>query len=138
MQKEIKFGRRILLIECEGKKSCGVYDFFLETLEEFKEELNKVMDNYNIPEQIVLRFKKGSGELAAIYYVQEAKVAKHMIIIDVYTKQLEFKSPKEKSKELKRHLIETFVHELIHHKYESESETEKKAKELAESILRHV
>jgi len=137
MRKEIKFGNRILLIECKGKKTCGVYDFFLDTLKEFRDELNEIMDDYEIPEQIVLRFKEGSGELDAIYYVQEAGVAKHMIRIDVYTKQLEFGRSEEKSERLKKHLIETFIHELIHHKYKNEKETGKKAKELTKKILRN-
>ena len=137
MKKEIQFGNRILFVECKGKKTCGVYDFFLNTLREFKDELNEIMDDYGIPEQLMLRFKKGSGDLDAIYYVQEERVAKHMIIIDVYTKQLEFGRPEEKSKKLKQHLIETFIHELIHHKYESEKETDKKTKELAKKILRN-
>jgi len=123
-------------MECKGKKTCGVYDFFLDTLREFRDELNEIMDDYEIPEQIVLRFKEGSGELDAIYYVQEARVAKHMIRIDVYTKQLEFGKSEEKSDSLKKHLIETFIHELIHHKYESEKETGKKARELTKKILR--
>ena len=119
LEKEIIFANRIFLINCRGKKSTEVCSNFFGFIWKYEEKIGKLMDSCNIPEQIILNFRKGEKNLDAVYYVQSKEISKHLIVIDIYTNRVAALSERERTKEL----IHNFIHELMHHKYKNEIKT---------------
>ena len=132
LEKEIIFANRIFLIKCEGKKSISVCGNFFGFIWKYEEKIKKLMDSCNIPEQIILNFKKGDKSLDAVYYVQSKEISKHLIVIDIYTNQLTIFNEKERRKEF----IQSFIHELIHHEYKDEIKTTFMTKKFLQEKLR--
>jgi hypothetical protein len=129
MKREIQLRNRILFLECKEMKACKIYDEFLDFLIGKEEEVNELMDDYEIPENVVLNFKEGSGELAGIYHSQKENVRKHVIVIDIYTKYLGEEDLEE--------LVDTFIHEIIHHKIEDDKEVDKIAKGIVGKLMKN-
>lgn len=136
MKKELAFGNRIMFVDCEDKHSARIFELFYELIKKGEDELSEIMDRYEIPEQIVLNFRSGDGTLEGVYYKQREEVEKHVIIIDMFTHHLKIPRRKAKMGELKLDLVDTFIHELVHHKYKSEEKTSDKAGKLAKEVMK--
>ncbi|MDP4039251.1 MAG: hypothetical protein Q8P57_01575 [Candidatus Pacearchaeota archaeon] len=130
MKREIQLGNRILFLECLEVKSGKIYDKFLDFLLEHKEEFDDIMDKYDIPQNVVLNFKNGGGDLAGMYHVQGERVRRHVIVIDIYAVQSSEGDLEE--------LIDTFVHEIIHHKINDDSKTDKITEEIVGRLFKKV
>jgi hypothetical protein len=126
MKKEVRLGNRILFLECEELKACKTYDSLLDFILKNEGEFEKMMDDYEIPENIVLNFKPGSGDLAGIYHEQHENVKKHVIVIDIYTKHL--------GEEYLVELIDTFIHEIVHHKIKSDKEVNRITRNIVKGL----
>lgn len=123
MKKEIFLRKRVLFLECDNKYSCAVHDDFLELLKELEYELSEIMDNYDVPEKIILSFKKRKDNLIGIYHTQEVDVRKHVIVIDIYVEPM----PESMSEV---DLLDTFVHEIVHNKIRNEKKTLEETKKI--------
>tara|TARA_Y100000310_G_C20460106_1_gene704931 strand:+ start:330 stop:716 length:387 start_codon:yes stop_codon:yes gene_type:complete len=128
MKREIIIGSRVLFLKCDKKGTCKVHDDFLDFLLGKAVEFGDLMDKYGIPENVVLNFKKGSGDLAGIYHTQREDIRKHIIVIEIYTKNLEEEDLKE--------LIDTFVHEVVHHKIKDDKEVGRIAKVIVRKLMK--
>ncbi len=135
MEKEIKFGERIIIISYRGKYNKEIAEFFVIIVKKIEKQLTKIMNKCGIPKEIHLNFKRGSGGLDGIYYVQKKNIAKHLIIIGVFTDGIKLGKKKDELFKLETNLIDTFVHELVHHKYTKERETREKTKKIAEKLV---
>ena len=136
-KEEIKFGKRIIFVSYKGKHNEELCKFFIDLIKKIEKPSGELMDKYKIPGEIYLNFKFGDGSLDGIYFVQRKDVAEHMVIIDVYTRQLQLKRTKSEMINLKINLIETFIHELIHHKISREGKTAKAAKGIALGFVKN-
>ena len=131
LERDVIFANRIFLIRCEGKNSVKVCDNFFGLIEKYEEKIRKLMDFCDVPEQVILNFKKGDKTISGLYYVQTKEVSKHLIVVDIYIRPLFGLSKKERNISL----IDSFVHEVIHHKYRDENKTDAKTKEYIEKKL---
>jgi len=116
MRRVIEFGKRVILAECEEKRCDLILGGFLSLLSRFGKEISHLMDKYEIPDQILLMFKVGNGDLQGMYRVHSEDISKHLIVIDIYTRHFFVYGSEHE-------LLETFVHEIIHHKIKSEKKT---------------
>ncbi len=128
MKQEIILGGRLLFVECDNGRRCSFHDGFLNFLIGHEGEIKNIMDDYEIPEQIVLNFKKGELGLDGLYHIQKKEVRKHVIVIDVYTNHFN-------EGILVEELLDTFIHELVHHKVKSDKETTKITRRIVGGIL---
>lgn len=115
-------------MECKALKVCKIYDKFLDFLIDKEDEIIEIMDEYEIPENVVLNFKEGSGELAGIYHEQKKNVKEYVIVIDIYTKYLGDEDLEE--------LVDTFVHEIVHHKIKNDGEVREISENIIEKLFR--
>lgn len=130
MEKRLILGDRILGIRFPDESAGKVYESFLEILEGLPEELEELMDEYSIPEELLINFREGKGDLLGFYYVNDDTVSKRVAIIDIFTKPL----IKLTRKALHRNLLDTFAHEIIHHSVNSEKETKKLVREFMKKL----
>ena len=84
VEKEVKFGRRIILINYRGKYNKEIAEFFVRIIKKLERPLSRVMNECEIPREINLNFKRGKGELDGFYHVQKKNVAKYLIVIDYH------------------------------------------------------
>ncbi|OIO80217.1 hypothetical protein AUJ84_04190 [Candidatus Pacearchaeota archaeon CG1_02_32_132] len=130
MEKRLVLGRRVLGIRCSDECNSEIYNSFFKIIDNFSYELEGLMDEYELPEEVLINFKEGEGELYGFYYVQGKRISKNVIVIDIYTKPF----AKFKGKLLNKELLDTFVHEIIHHSVRSEKETRKMVKEFMMNV----
>lgn len=125
---EVIFGNRVLMVSCYERGSKKMRDYFFEVLKKHEDEILGLMDEYNIPPQVIIHFRKGDHTLDGIYRTQSRIVSKHLIVVEIFTEKWASLSGKKiDNPEVEKDLIHTFVHELIHHRYADERMTEKKA-----------
>ena len=136
VEKEIKFGKRIVLISYKGKYNKELAGFFIGIVKKLEKPLGKVMNNCDVPKEIHLNFKRGSGKLDGIYYIQKEDIAKLMIVIDVFTDGIKLTNDKIRRLDLEKNLLDTFVHEIVHNKYAKEGETRERTKKIADSLVK--
>ncbi len=133
MEQEIVFGGRIFLIKCFDDESLKIFDTLYEQMLSLEPRIKELMDECNIPGQIILNLIPGDESLYGQYFVQEKDVLKEMIIIDIYTKR--WLAPGNAIYEgMEVEVLDTFIHELLHNKYASEKKTKKKVKEFLSKI----
>lgn len=123
------FGKRILVISCSDRHSRLIWDIFFDFLTDIQERIDDLMDDCRIPLQVFLNFKKGDGSLEGIYHVQGKRTTRYVIVIDIYTANLRAPEKRRDKEILKKLLLETFVHELLHHRYKSHTYVDRKVKE---------
>ncbi|NCO11408.1 hypothetical protein GW924_02270 [Candidatus Pacearchaeota archaeon] len=99
-------------------------------VDNFSHELEKLMDECGIPEEVMVNFREGRGKLSGFYYLYDDIVSGNVVVMDIYTKPL----LKLKGRELDRELLDTFVHEIIHHSVKSERKTNERVKEFMEGL----
>ncbi len=128
MRRVIEFGKRVILAECEEKRCDLVFESFLGLLERFRREISKIMDDYKIPNQIILMFKVGNGDLQGMYRVHSEDISKHLIVIDIYTRHFFVYGTEED-------LLETFIHEIVHHRIKSEKKTIEETYKIMRKII---
>jgi hypothetical protein len=126
---ELILGNRVLSISCQEKVSEKIKDYFSRIVRKHEKDILELMDEYEIPPQVIIYFRKGNHTLDGIYRVQSRIVSKHLAVIEIFTEKWAGVKKREiESPDVEKELIHTFAHELIHHRYENENETEKRAK----------
>ncbi len=136
MEKRVAFGKRTIAIGCSDKCMPRIYKHFLRLMRKrgIKKALMNLMDEFDVPNHVIVNFKGGKGDLYAQYFVYEKAVAEHLIIIDIYTKPFEKRIIDIPDYDLDHELIDTFAHELIHHVCASERKTLKRTKEFMNEV----
>ena len=132
------FGKRILFVRCDDAHSDRICEIFLNVIFRFEKEINRLMDKLKIPEQIMLNFKKGKGNLEGLYRVQGKRTAEYIIPIDVYTRTLKIPEDERELEIFEENILDTFIHELIHHQYKSENATSRYARRFTLRLLKEV
>lgn len=136
MKEEMSIGRRLVSINCKDKHSSEVLEFFLDVLESFEEDVEELMDRCGIPEEVDLNFSLGNKTLDGLYHVQKKEVSDYLVAIDIFTRHLQQAKDDNERRGLMKNLLETFLHELIHHKYSDEKKTDMAAKRIVRKILK--
>ncbi len=132
MEKAVIFGERVFLVKWENKDNWEMFERLYEQMLAFEDKLNSLMEQCEIPEEIILNFKKGNDGLYGQYFVQDEDVSKKIIVIDIYTKR--WLKDKNRVSNIEVGILDTFVHELLHNKYKEEKITRKKAREFLAKI----
>jgi|GEM_PF-3145474 len=128
-EERIVFGERILAVKCY-ECDLRIYKAFFKILKKYKEKFIDLMNEYEIPGEVLINFKQGDGDLTGFYYVHNQHISKRVVVMDIYT--LPFS--KLKSKNLEGELTNTFAHEIIHNLIDSERETLKRTREFMNSL----
>jgi len=120
-EERIIFGDRIFAVKCY-ECDLRIYKTFFKILKKYKTKFIDLMDEYKIPNEVLINFKQGNGDLTGFYYVHNQHISKRVVVMDIYT--LPFS--KLKNKDIEHELINTFAHEIIHNLIDSEKETLKR------------
>lgn len=131
MRKEMLYAGRVLSLICHRKESEGTMKYFMDILKDYKRDIKEIIKEYNIPQQVIIYFKESGGELDGFYHVQSPLVSKYIIAIEIYTDKWDGMTKREIKKiRPEMELLDTFIHELIHHRYYNERETLKRTGEI--------
>lgn len=130
IEKRFIFGDRILGVKFSDNAADVIYESFLDILDNYSQELQDLMDLHLIPEELLVNFRAGKGDLLGFYYVNDDIVSKAVAIIDIYTKPLS----RMGRVKLYRELLDTFAHEIIHHSVRNEKKTRKLVKEFLRNL----
>ncbi len=127
MEERIVLGSRILGIRCLDDCDPVIRKAFFDLLRKHRDELIDLMDENKVPKEVLINLKAGESDLAGIYYKHKEKVAKNVIVLDIFTNSLS-------ESNLEMDLLDVFVHELIHHMVSSERETIEKTRSFMKEV----
>jgi hypothetical protein len=127
LNREIKIGKRILFIDCDESKECRVHNHLMNFVLKREEYFDNLMDMLDIPDEVLLNFKKAYNELEGFYHEQDRRVEKYLVAIDIYIGENENNSLKE--------MVDTFIHELVHHKIKPDRETIELTNEIMDDLF---
>lgn len=133
MEKDLVYGDRLLSVNVLDDDSKKFVRRFLKLVRRFEKEIHELMDDYEIPNEVLLNFQLGDGELEGFYHVSKKDVAENVVAIEFFTRPFVEVFAGDKAM-TDYELLDTFVHELIHNKYKSEKTTRRKAKEFMSGI----
>jgi hypothetical protein len=136
MEKEIILGKRILRIGCSNRCIPLIQKRFITILHKggFKRKLISLMNELKIPQEVIINFKHGKGDLYGQYYVNDNNTEENLIVIDIYTKSMENGLNNDPNFDLDLELLDTFIHELVHHAHEKEKATKKRVNKFMKDI----
>jgi len=127
MEKRIVLGKRILNVRCSDECNPKIYKSFFALLEKYEGGLIELMDEYVIPEEVLVNLRGGESELEGFYYKHDKDTSENLVVIDIFTKHIDMQN-------VEKSLLDVFVHEIVHHLVADEKETKKTAEEFIRGL----
>ena len=139
MKQEVKIlsGIREIFLTYENGINKDIFKYFYDLLNLKKEYLTQIMDECNVPNQVIISFlnNKHKEDVQGEYIVNSHETRKQITQIFLYPNVFNEIWNKNNILPVMLEFIHTFIHEIVHHRYLNERKASKRARECVASIF---